>query len=120
MAGLYKKELIKQDKSYDHNFALRFGVHFGKSILDNSNWDKISHSLTKKSILRIECNSLWDEKKGIVNRILFSKLWYMGQIYTIPKFIKEEIEKTIAQLSIWKCGLGTLDIDTQLISLELK
>ena len=44
----------------------------------------------------------------------------MGQIYTIPKFIKEEIEKTIAQLSIWKCGLGTLDIDTQLISLELK
>ena len=44
----------------------------------------------------------------------------MGQIYTIPKFIKKEIEKTIAQLSIWKCELGILDIDTQLISLELK
>ena len=26
-----------------------FGVHFGNSVLDNSNWDKISHSLTKKS-----------------------------------------------------------------------
>ena len=52
-------------------------------------------------------------KKRIVNQILWSKLWYIGQIYTIPKFIKEEIEKTIAQLSIWKCGLGILDIDTQ-------
>ena len=27
----------------------QFGVHFGNSVLDNSNWDKISHSLTKKS-----------------------------------------------------------------------
>ena len=26
-----------------------FGVHFGNPVLDNSNWDKISHSLTKKS-----------------------------------------------------------------------
>ena len=52
-------------------------------------------------------------KKGTLNQILLSKIWYIGQIYTIPKFIKEEIEKTIAQLSIWKCGLGILDIDTQ-------
>ena len=40
-------------------------------------------------------------KKRIVNQILWSKLWYIGQIYTILKFIKEEIEKTIAQFSIW-------------------
>ena len=59
-------------------------------------------------------------KKIIVNKILLSKLWYIGQIYTIPKFIKEEIEKAIAQLSIWKCGLGVLDIDTQLNFIELK
>ena len=26
-----------------------FGVNFGNSVLDNSNWSKISHSLTKKS-----------------------------------------------------------------------
>ena len=25
-----------------------FGVNFGNSVLDNSNWNKISHSLTKK------------------------------------------------------------------------
>ena len=64
--------------------------------------------------------SLGRIKKVIVNKILLSKLCYIGQIYTIPKFIKEEIEKTIAQPSIWKCGLGILDIDTQLNSLELQ
>ena len=53
------------------------------------------------------------KEKRIVNQILLFKLWYIGQTYTIPKFIKEKIEKTIAQLSIWKCGLGILDIDTQ-------
>ena len=74
----------------------------------------------KKSIFQKECNSLWEEKKIIVNQILLSKLWYIGQIYTIPKFIKKKIEKTIAQLSIWKSGLGILNIDTQLNSLELQ
>ena len=29
--------------------VVKFGVHFGNSVLDKSNWDKISHSLTKKS-----------------------------------------------------------------------
>ena len=76
------------------------GVHFGNSVPDNSNWDEISHILTKKTVSRTECNSLWDEKKRIVNQILLSKLWYIGQIYTIPKFTKEEIAKAIAQLSI--------------------
>ena len=61
-----------------------------------------------------------EKKERIVNQILLYKLRYMGQIYTIPKFIKGEIEKTIAPLSIWKCGLGILDIETQLNSLELQ
>ena len=74
------------------------GVHYGNSVLDNSSWDKISHSLAKTSLFQTECNSLLDET-----------LWYIGQIYTIPKFIKEYIEKTIAQFSIWKCELGILD-----------
>ena len=52
------------------------------------------------------------KEERIVNQILLSKL-------TIPKFIKEEIEKAMAELSIWKCGLGILDIDTKLNSLEL-
>ena len=42
------------------------GERFGNSVLDNSNWDKISHGLTKKkkSIFQTECNSFWDEKKS--------------------------------------------------------
>ena len=52
-------------------------------------------------MFQTECNSLWDEKKGIVSQILLSKLLYIGQIYSIPKLIKEEIVKTKAQLSIW-------------------
>ena len=31
------------------HFSIKIlGVHFGSSVLDNSNWDKISHSLPKK------------------------------------------------------------------------
>ena len=41
----------------------------------------------------------------------------MGQIYTIFKFTKEEVEK-VAQISVWKCGIGILDIDTILNKLS--
>ena len=71
---------------------------------------------------RVQLSFGWKKTKAknrIVNQILLSKLWYIGQIYTIPRFIKEEIEETIAELSIWKCGLGILDIDTKLNSPEL-
>ena len=74
--------------------------------------------LAKRSIFGTDCKSLWDER--IVNQIFLIKLWYIGQIYTIAKFIKEEIRKTVPQLSIWKCRLGISDIDTQLNSLEVK
>ena len=95
------------------------GVHFGNSVLHNTNCDKISHSLAKKvnNWNRAQLSLRW-KKKRIVNQIL-SKIWYIGQIYTILKFIKKEIVKTIAQLYIWKCGLGNLDIDTQWNSLEV-
>ena len=49
------------------------------------------------------------KKRRIVNQILLSKICYIGQIYTIAKFIKDEIEKTIAHLYNWKCVLGILD-----------
>ena len=39
------------------------GVHFGNYVLNNSNWDKITHNLTKKSIFQTDCYSPWDEKK---------------------------------------------------------
>ena len=65
------------------------------------------------------CCSFWDEKKK-KNFKPNPLIQTLGQIYTIPKFIKEEIEETIAQISIWKCGLGILDINAQLKFLELK
>ena len=64
--------------------------------------------------------SLGWKKERIVKQILLSKLWYIAQIYTIPKFMKEKNKTTIAQLSIWKRELGILDIGTQLNSLELQ
>ena len=69
---------------------------------------------------RVQHSLGWKKKKRIVNQILLSKLWYVGQIHTITKFIKEEIEKTIAQLSIWMCGIGILDIYNQFNSVELQ
>ena len=44
------------------------------------------------------------KKKRIVNEILLSKVWYIGQIYTISKFIKEEIGKdnsSTLYLKVW-------------------
>ena len=79
---------------------------------------------TKKINISNRVQLSLDEKERIVNQIPLYKRWCIAKIYTIPKFIKEEIEKKKkkkkAQLSIWKCGLGILDIDTQLSSLELQ
>ena len=57
-------------------------------------------------------------KKNSENQMFLSKLFYIGQISTIPKFIKKKSEKSRAQLCIWKCGLVIVEIDTQLSSLE--
>ena len=77
---------------------------------------------TKKINISKRVQLSLDEKERIVNQIPLYK-GNIGQIYAIPKFIKEEIEKKKkkkAQLYIWKCGLHILDIDTQLNSLELQ
>ena len=72
------------------------GVNIGNSVFDISNWDKISHSLTKKIQYVGESATLFGmkQKKTIVNQILLSKLWYLGRKYTIQKFIIQEIEKS--------------------------
>ena len=68
----------------------------------------------------------------MINQILPSKLWYIGQICAIPKYIKMQIEKMIHDF-LWEGrkirpprhlvqlpigGLGVLDIDTQLNALK--
>ena len=74
-------------------------------------------------------------KKIIINQIVVSKLWYISQIYTIPKYQKGNWKKNIqfslerkkiqsprhlAQLSIWRGILGVLDIETQLNYIKTK
>ena len=75
MLGHIKIELRSQDKWHDQNFPSKYFVNFVNSSLDNS--------------LR--------GKKIIINQLL-SKLWYIVQIYTIPKYIKKQIEKRIYNL----------------------
>ena len=70
-------------------------VNFGNSILDNSEWDKISEGIAKKIHIWNRLRLSLRDKNIIVNQIIFSKLWYIGQIYNIPKYIKKEIEKRI-------------------------
>ena len=62
-----------------------FGVHFGNSVLDNSNWEKISHSLTKK--LHI-C-----EEGGAHLRIFF---WHLLMNFENPKNLTFEKMKNFA------------------------
>ena len=52
------------------------GVHFGNFVLDNSNWDKASHSLAKE-INIWKSATHFEIKKRIVNQILLSKLRYI-------------------------------------------
>ena len=62
-------------------------VNFCKYILDNSKWDKIIEVIAKTHIWHRVRHSL-KSKKIIRNQIFISELWYIGQIYTIPKYQK--------------------------------
>ena len=91
---------------YGHNFfffyfPLKYLGYILVAVINNSNWDKISHSLAKKINIwnRVQLTLRW--KKRIKNQILLSKLWYISQIFPILKFIIKELRKTIAQLPIW-------------------
>ena len=110
------------------------GIHFGNSSLDNSNWDKIS--LAKKFIFTKHCDCHWEKNKWLWTKSSSYPNFgiYIGQIFAIAKLTKKDIAKrmynflwnnkkirshrNLAPLSIWKGGLGILDIHTQLNSLK--
>ena len=82
-----KIELTNQGKWNCHNFPLKYLlVNFGNSILDKSNWEKISEGIIKKiqtwNTVRLSLRS----KKTIVNQILLSKQWHIRQI--LQKYVK--------------------------------
>ena len=73
-----------------------FGVHFGNSVLDNSNWDKISHSLTKKL-------HMWG-RWGIPQNFLLAFIdgfWKTRKIRLLKKW-KKLLEKTSFYTSVPK------------------
>ena len=88
----------------------RGGAHYNNSRLaKNHILNRARLSLRSKNIIR--------------NQILVSKLWFIGQIYTIPKYQKRNWYKNIqfpleqekiqppgqwAQLSIWSGRIGIL------------
>lgn len=91
-------------------------------------------TMEKILIFGTDCDSL-KRKKTSVTKSLYHN--YCIQVkYTIPKYTKKETEKGIcnflrnnkkvrlpwhvAQLHIWKGGIGTLDTDTQLNSTKIK
>ena len=74
-------------KEREVNTPFRTRVHFGNSVLDNSDWDKTSDSLTKskKNQYFEQSATLFGTKKNknkrTVNQILLPKLWYRSDIY---------------------------------------
>ena len=111
------------------------GVHFHNSAHDKRNWDKIYDNLTKQNSYLKQNAALFERKKITKNQIFWSKLWYIGHIYTIPKCIWKKTEKRIISSEatknktsqapssaphIWKGGLGILDIDIQQNSVNIK
>ena len=93
-AGAYKNRIDTPGQMiWSHVFIEMFGVHFANSVLYKNKWNKIKNKLLdKKIVFETECqtNSLPKEKKITVSKILFIKLWYKSQIYTIPKYIIQE------------------------------
>ena len=136
-AGGYKNRFDKPGNMEWSNFSIKiFGINIDDFIADNTNWDKISVNIAKRIHIRNRVRLSLRGKKLIINQLLLSKLWYIGQIYTVQKYIKREIENRIydflwegkkicpprhlVQLPIGRGGLGILDIDAQLNSLKIK
>ena len=61
------------------------GVNFGNSIFNNCNWEIIIVCIIKKIDIWNRVRLSLRGKKIILNQILLSKLWYIGQAYAIPK-----------------------------------
>ena len=94
-----------------------FGVHIGNSALDSSNWDKISHSLTKKSHTHEEGGahlriSFWhllmnfekSEKSYLRKNEKTCWIYHFTQVYQKPQsyevqFLRYEVRQNF--LSFW-------------------
>ena len=103
-----------------------FGVHFGGSVLDNSNWDTISHSLTKKlhtweesvAHLRIsywhllmnfgkpEKSDFWKNEK-ICWRYHFTQVYQKPQSYEV-QFLRSKVRQNFLLFCAIFCPFNPL------------
>lgn len=59
---------------------------------------KIINDNIEKNLLRNSVRLSLRRKKLVVNQIFLLKLWYIGQIYITPKYIKKNIEERTKDL----------------------
>ena len=81
-------------------------LHFGNYVLDNSDWDKVNHSLTKnlkKQYFEQRAThfGMKKKKKRIVNQILLSKLWYRSGIYYFKIYQRGNLKSSNLDLEVW-------------------
>ena len=87
-ARSYKKRYEKAGNMAWSNFSIKIlRIHFDNSIPDNSNWNKISANIAKRIHVWNRVRLSLRGRKIIISQILLSKLWYIGEIYAIPKYI---------------------------------
>ena len=99
--GTYKNRYDKPGKMAWSNFSFKIlGITFDNAVPDNSNWDKISANIAKRIHIWNRVRLSLRGREIIINQILLSKLWYIGQIYTIPKHIKKS--KKEYMVSYWR------------------
>ena len=80
-AGTYKNRYDKPGKIAWSNFSIKIlGITFDNTVSDNSNWDKISANIAKRIHIWNRVRLSLRGRKIIINQILLSKLWYIGQI----------------------------------------
>ena len=87
-----KIELINQDNCNDRNFPWKYLelvlINLILIILGKNRrrYNKEFHTSRR---VRLSLRG----KKIIISQVFLPKLWYIGQTYTIPKYIKREIER---------------------------
>ena len=99
-----KDKLFKKSSLFTISIKI-LGVNFGNSILEQ-NYSKNVHIWNR---VRLSLRS----KKIIVNQKLLSKLWYIGQNWTIPKCTKKEytISSGTGKNTISLTSSSTLHLD---------
>ena len=97
------------------------GVHFGSSVLNNSSWDKISHSLAKKKQYLEQSGTHFEmKKKNCISNSLIKTLIYKSNIYCSKVYHKGTCKNNssppylvnnLEEISIWQCD-ATLPRDS--------